>query len=115
MMEIPESIRDEFIAKGGVEGLKRKLPDDQLVKRLSTVFQGLSDPVRVKILLLTDIQPLCVCILRRILNIPYSKLSYHLSALMGAGLISSRREGKWIIYRPTELGRNLLKRGWGEI
>ena len=109
-MEIPESIKDEFIAKGGIEGLKEKLPDNQQIERFSAIFHGLSDPVRVKILFLTDVQPVCVCILRKILNISYSKLSYHLSALMKSGLIFSRREGKWIIYQSTKLGKTLLSK-----
>lgn len=50
------------------------------------------------------VQPLCVCIIREILGVSKSKLSYHLKILQDNGLISGTAKGAWIVYELTETG-----------
>jgi ArsR family transcriptional regulator, arsenate/arsenite/antimonite-responsive transcriptional repressor len=41
----------------------------------------------------------CVCYLVEILNMPQPKVSRHLAYLRNAGIVSARRQGKWMHYR----------------
>lgn len=72
----------------------RKIPLDQ-------VFRALADPTRLRLLNLMGDQELCVCFFVEVLNAPQPKISRHLAYLRKAGLVSARREGKWMHYRIT--------------
>jgi ArsR family transcriptional regulator, arsenate/arsenite/antimonite-responsive transcriptional repressor len=61
-------------------------------------FHALSEPLRLKILNLLRTQELCVCELGEALEIPQSKLSFHLKVLKEAELVRSRQQGRWIYY-----------------
>ena len=65
-----------------------------------TLFQALSDPTRLRIVaLLAAEEELCVCELTYALNLSQPMISRHLANLRATGLVSDRREGKWIHYR----------------
>jgi len=66
------------------------------------LFKALSDETRLRILHLLFEGELCVCELMDALQMPQSRVSHQLSILKGAGLVTDRREGKWIIYRLNE-------------
>jgi ArsR family transcriptional regulator len=106
-MEIPEPIKCDVDRCGGIPGLVKGLPKAQNFEKLSRMFRGLSDRYRLKILLILNRQPVCVCILKEILQIADSKLSYHLSTLKEQDIIYGKQEGNWIIYYPTDLGKQL--------
>lgn len=59
----------------------------------------LSDPGRVRILLLLEKEELSVAELQAILSMAQSSLSTHLAQLKQAGLVEDRRNGKNILYR----------------
>lgn len=61
-------------------------------------FHALSDSLRIKVLELLRKQELCVCELCEVLDVPQSKLSFHLKALKEAQLVRTRQEGRWIYY-----------------
>ena len=61
-------------------------------------FHALSDSLRIKVLELLRERELCVCELCEVLNVPQSKLSFHLKALREAQLVRTRQEGRWIYY-----------------
>lgn len=103
-MEIPEPIECDLKKIGGIKGLTKNLPKDKEIEKISKIFHGLSDKYRLKTLLVVNTQPLCVCIIKEILGIADSKLSYHLSTLKECGLIYGKQQGNWIIYYPTKLG-----------
>ena len=67
-------------------------------KSIAAGFHALSDPLRLQILELLRQQELCVCDLCDRLNVPQSKLSFHLKALKDAALVRSRQESRWIYY-----------------
>ncbi len=108
-MEIPDSIKCDLEKIGGIDGLIKNLPSFEETERVSKIFHGLSDKFRLRILMIVNAQPVCVCIIKEILGIADSKLSYHLSILKDCGLICSKQEGNWIIYYPTELGDMILE------
>jgi len=102
---IPEIIRCDLNAVGGVKGLCERLPSPEQIEEISSTHHALSDTVRITILCLLMIQPLCVCVIRECIGISGSKLSYHLNIMKENGLIVSEQQGNWIIYRITEKGR----------
>lgn len=61
-------------------------------------FHALSDTIRLQVLDLLRTRELCVCELTQILDIPQSKLSFHLKTLRSAKLVNSRQEGRWAYY-----------------
>ena len=108
MAEIPEPIKKQCEEKGGMEGIISKLPDARELKQKAKLFQAIGDPMRLKILFAVNEQPLCACLIREILGISDSKLSYHLTVLKKARLIAGRKRGQWIIYGPTETGKRMV-------
>lgn len=71
--------------------------------------KALADPTRVTLaatLAATD--ELCVCDLAWISGRAENLVSHHLRTLRVAGLATSRRDGKMVMYSMTERGRALL-------
>lgn len=79
------------------------------MKRTVKVFNALSDPTRLRILLLLLQRELCVCELTAILEMEQSRVSHQLRVLRNADLVQDMREGKWIIYRVSEDKKKDLK------
>jgi len=104
---LPPDVEASLNASGGIEGLVSHLPSDDETLATASLFRVLADPFRLKILTLLAVQPLCVCVIRSVLEISDSRLSYHLSILKKAGLIAGGQSGTWIIYRLTEEGERV--------
>ncbi|SEB91095.1 ArsR/SmtB family transcription factor [Terriglobus roseus] len=66
---------------------------------LPRFFQALGDATRLRLLNLMGEQEVCVCYFVEILGAPQPKISRHLAYLRNAGMVSARREGKWMHYR----------------
>lgn len=62
-------------------------------------FQALGDNTRLRLLNLIGEKELCVCCFVQILGGPQPKISRHLAYLRNAGIVASRRQGKWMHYR----------------
>jgi ArsR family transcriptional regulator, arsenate/arsenite/antimonite-responsive transcriptional repressor len=62
-------------------------------------FLALSDRTRLRILNLIGNDEVCVCFFVEILGEGQPKISRHLAYLRRAGIVSARREGKWMHYR----------------
>ncbi|WP_407669816.1 ArsR/SmtB family transcription factor [Paenibacillus albus] len=70
-------------------------------------FKALADQKRLQILYeLCQRGNTCVCDLTEIVDMPQSKLSYHLKILLDAGLITKETKGTWSYYElnSTEIG-----------
>lgn len=102
---VPEEVAASLCACGGIEGLGTLLPSEAELERLSARHRACADPIRLKILAMLGVQPLCVCVIKAVLGIADSKLSYHLGVLRKAGLITGEQQGSWIIYSLTTEGR----------
>ena len=88
--------------------MARKAPFD-----LPRFFQALGDTTRLRLLNLLGDQEVCVCYFTEILGGPQPKISRHLAYLSDAGLVSARREGKWMHYRivmPPHIGASQVLR-----
>src|SRR5579872_7378597 len=59
----------------------------------------LTDPIRLRILLLVEREELSVAELQEILAMGQSRISTHLAQLKHAGLVEDRRTGKSVLYR----------------
>jgi DNA-binding transcriptional ArsR family regulator len=79
------------------------------ISSLAKIFKALTDENRLKILLFVykkeckcaDSQPSCqneTCIkdLSKLLNITTPTISHHIKELVNAGLIITKKEGKWV-------------------
>jgi ArsR family transcriptional regulator len=74
--------------------------------RTARLFHALSDETRLRVLELLRDGERCVCDLSEAVGAQQSRLSFHLRTLKEAGLVSDRRQGRWIYYavRPEALG-----------
>ena len=66
---------------------------------LVPLFQALGDRTRLRLLHLLAGGEVCVCFFVEVLGESQPKISRHLAYLRRAGLVSARRDGKWIHYR----------------
>ena len=66
--------------------------------RSTQLFHALSDETRLSILERLRLGERCVCDLTDALEAAQSRLSFHLKVLKDAGLVSDRREGRWMYY-----------------
>jgi ArsR family transcriptional regulator len=80
---------------------KRRI--DFPLERFTAVAQAVSDDSRVRILAALRGRRLCVCQITELLGLAPSTVSKHLLILRHAGLVESRKRGRWIHYgRPAE-------------
>ena len=66
--------------------------------RTSRLFHALSEETRLSILERLRFGERCVCELTDSLDAAQSRLSFHLRVLKDAGLVTDRREGRWMYY-----------------
>lgn len=91
------------------ERLRADLLSPDAAEQLARRAKALGDPTRLTLaaaLAATD--ELCVCDLAWIAGRAENLVSHHLRALRGEGLVSSRRDGKMVLYSVTESGRASL-------
>jgi ArsR family transcriptional regulator len=70
--------------------------------RIAFLFKALADQTRLRLINLIGDDEVCVCFFVEVLKINQPKISRHLAYLRRAGVVSARREGKWIHYRLVE-------------
>jgi ArsR family transcriptional regulator, arsenate/arsenite/antimonite-responsive transcriptional repressor len=66
---------------------------------LERFFLALSDKTRLRILNLIGDDEICVCFFVEVLDELQPKISRHLSVLRELGMVSARKDGKWMHYR----------------
>jgi ArsR family transcriptional regulator len=72
------------------------------------IFKALSDPTRLRILMLLLQRELCVCELVFSLKMEQSRISHQLRILRDADLVEDIRDRKWTNYRiPDKTKKNL--------
>lgn len=67
-------------------------------RRLTRAARALADETRLRILERLAAGEHCVCELTGALASGQSRLSFHLKVLAEAGLVTARREGRWMYY-----------------
>lgn len=91
------------------EALRAERLTEDAARAFAERAKALADPTRLTLAAaLAGTDELCVCDLAWIAERSENLVSHHLSALRGAGLVSSRRDGKMVMYSVTDAGRALL-------
>ena len=67
-------------------------------KETADIFKAFSDENRLMILECLQNGELCACDLLNNLKISQPTLSHHMKILCNAGVVSGRKEGKWVYY-----------------
>jgi ArsR family transcriptional regulator len=81
------------------------------MKKLVLAARAFADPSRVRILMALRGRELCVCELCDALSVTQSTLSTHLQVIRRAGLVSARKQGRWMYYAIAP-GAGRLVRAW---
>lgn len=74
--------------------IRETLQDETLLPR----FQAVAEETRFEIVRRLAGGERCVCDLQEDLGAAQSRLSFHLKKLKDAGLVSDRRDGRWVYY-----------------
>jgi ArsR family transcriptional regulator len=82
--------------------------------RLVQVHKAIAHPTRLRLLAALRSGPLCVCQMTVVVKLAASTVSEHLSELRKAGLITDRKEGRWVEYRLSDsaIGDGILEPIW---
>lgn len=75
---------------------------ENVLNEMENLFLALGDKTRLRLLNLMREDEVCVCFFTEVLGESQPKVSRHLSYLRNAGIVSARRDGKWIHYRIEE-------------
>ena len=70
--------------------------------RAAELFHALSDETRIELVHLLKKGERCVCDLTSALDAAQSRLSFHLKVLKDAGLVTDRKQGRWVHYELNE-------------
>lgn len=72
------------------------------MNQITDIANALSDPNRVRLLVACLDGERCVCQLVELIDLSNASISKHLSMLKRAGLLESRKEGRWVHYKVPE-------------
>jgi ArsR family transcriptional regulator, lead/cadmium/zinc/bismuth-responsive transcriptional repressor len=88
------------------EAIRTELPDLAALELAAAAARALGDPTRLRIAAaLHTGGELCVCDVSWVVGHAKNLVSHHLRQLRTAGLVTSRRDGKLVMYALTERGR----------
>ena len=69
------------------------------MRDLLGITKALADENRIRVLMALRGGELCACQITELFGLAPSTMSKHLSVLYQAGLVESRKDGRWIYYR----------------
>jgi ArsR family transcriptional regulator, arsenate/arsenite/antimonite-responsive transcriptional repressor len=69
-----------------------------ILRDFMAITKALADDNRVRVLLALRGGELCVCQITELFGLAASTISKHLSVLYQAGLVDSRKDGRWMYY-----------------
>ena len=90
------------------ESIRATVPSVDTAAAAAAAARGLGDATRLSIAAaLAAGEELCVCDMAWVVGAPQGLVSHHLRQLKNASLVVSRRQGKLVMYRLTDRGRQL--------
>jgi DNA-binding transcriptional ArsR family regulator len=97
------------------ERIRAELPALAVVEQSAAAARALADPTRLTIAAaLYAGDELCVCDVAWVVGQAQNLVSHHLRQLKAGGLVSSRRQGRLVMYALTARGRHLVTAVLGE-
>jgi len=108
-LDLPPIVEIGLGKSGGFRKVVSTIPDQTCLAGRARTHLVLSDPTRLRILFALAASEMCPCVLKRIARVSDSRLSYHLSKLESAGLVSSRKTQNWRVYSITAKGMSLVR------
>lgn len=96
------------------ERIRALLPPLAEAEILASAARALSDPTRLTIAsALLEGDELCVCDMAWVVGQSQNLVSHHLRQLKTAGLVTSRRQARMVMYQLTDRGRSLTEAVFG--
>jgi len=94
--------------------LKSRLKEEETPYReLEEFFSALGDSTRLKMLKLMADEELCSCEVMAALELTQPTTSHHLGILERAGILTAKRNGKWVFYKiANSKVRNIIDRSF---
>ena len=90
----------------------RIVQNEKSLRELEDFFAALGDATRLKMLKIIADEELCSCEVMAALELTQPTTSHHLGILERAGLLSSRRNGKWVFYKiANSQVKNVITKG----
>ena len=71
-------------------------------RNTAVIFKAFCDENRIKILQLLKGGEKCACMLLEEMNITQPTLSHHMKILCDSGIVTGRKDGKWMHYSISE-------------
>ncbi len=68
------------------------------MREFMNITNALADATRVRVLLVLREQELCACQITELFGLAQSTMSKHFYLLKQAGLVDSRKEGRWVYF-----------------
>lgn len=91
------------------EAVRSRMLEDSAAVAAAAQARALGDPTRLRLASALSVGgELCVCDLAWVCGLAQNLVSHHVRLLRTAGLATSRRDGKLVMYRLTPVGRVLL-------
>lgn len=91
------------------EEVRQRIAQLEAVQHLADQARALGDPTRLRVATaLAAGGEMCVCDMAWVVGQADQLMSHHLRLLRSAGLASSRRQGKLVLYSLTARGRQML-------
>jgi ArsR family transcriptional regulator, lead/cadmium/zinc/bismuth-responsive transcriptional repressor len=85
-----------------VQRVRETAPDAEVAYRVSTMFQILADPIRVRIIHALAHEELCVCDVAAVVGLSISATSHQLKRLRDQGVVRFRKEGRMAFYHLSD-------------
>ena len=90
-----------------------KEEDDGTYRELEAFFAALGDATRLKMLKVIADEELCSCEVMAALELTQPTTSHHLGILERAGILTAKRNGKWVFYKiANSKVRNIIDRSF---
>ena len=81
-----------------VEKVKKRMPEENLLRELADFYKVFGDTTRIRILCVLLESEMCVCDLAEVTGASQSAISHQLRVLKQMKLVKNRREGKTVFY-----------------
>jgi ArsR family transcriptional regulator len=99
MVLLDSHIKDKHLPDSKrIHSVRKGIPGSDIISSMSQFFGLLSDPTRLKIVIVLKEKELCVHEIAQAIGISISAVSHQLRLLKTAKMVKNRRNGKMIYY-----------------